>query len=86
MSKDFSLRLTEQDGRFDVQIWKLDGQSGSNPGWWIRPAPDHRAEVVAEIFDIVSAADAKPNFDMAKRVVDERFRKLCEKLGCPLDP
>lgn len=85
MSKDFSLRLTEQD------MVVLMSKYGS---WTVSPAappvggyvplPTSKPEVVAEILDIVSAADVQPNFDTAKRVVEERSRKLCEKSRLPV--
>lgn len=85
MSKDFLLGQTERDGRFDVQIWKANSRgAGVGRGWWIHPAPDKRTEAFAEILDIISAADAEPNFEAAARMIDHKFRKLCERLGTQL--
>lgn len=85
MGKDFCVSQAERDGRFDISIWKKGtSASGTGTTWFVQNVPpDKQAEAYAQILDMVGVANAQPDFNRAKEVIDEKFRLLCEKLGFP---
>ncbi len=87
MTKNFSLSHSAQDGDFDISLWKVGGGSGRGSGWYVSDVPpEKRADVSARILDIIGAAAGQADFDHAQQAIDDRFRELCETLGCPLAP
>jgi hypothetical protein len=86
MPKNFSVSPDVASGIYEIRLEKTGAQSGRSPRWWIRPAEDKQTEVFGNIIDIISAANAQPDFEAAERTINERFRALCEELGCPLQP
>lgn len=88
MSKNFSLSHSAQEGHFDISIWNVGGGgSGRGRGWYISDVPPEKhADVFARILEVVGAAAGQADFDHAQQIIDDKFRELCEALGCPLAP